>query len=180
MARRPKNSPVEPNPPATGEGVAPINNTKTTTSVTKEKRPMANSIIELDVNLEDFADYEILPDGPFPGECVLAEVRTSDKGNSYFYTNWKIAASDYPLDYDPANAPEGMTLNYSRLQVPTAEDRRSITAVKHAMAAMGISLKTNSIDCSSWVGKKAKLLVGHENYNGEDRNRIVGLESLNA
>lgn len=139
-----------------------------------------NTIITLDMNLEDYADFEPLPKGPYVGECILAEVRVSANGNSYFYTNWKITPDQFPVDYDIANAPEGLQLNYSRVQVPTPDDRRSITQVKHFMAALGTKLKTKVIDPSSWVGKKAKLILGQEMYNGENRNSITGVESLEA
>lgn len=182
--KKSKNSEPGTTSAALGESGAPINPATTVVTKTKEPTKMANqnqnSILELAVNLEDFEDFEILPDGNYEAECVLAEVRTSDKGNNYYYTNWKIEPSNYPMDYDVANAPDGMTLNYSRIQVPTAEDRRSITNVKKLMSSLGISLKTSVIDPSLWVGKKASINVGHEEYNGENRNRIVGIESTDA
>lgn len=138
------------------------------------------SIVDLDMNLDAIDDYEILPKSTYPAECVLAEIRTSDRGNEYYYTNWKIDVSDYPPDYDPENAPEGTTLNYSRVQVPNTGDRRSITNVKKLMRAMGLSLATKKIDCSEWVGQKANLVVGTQKFNGELRNTIVSIESLDA
>lgn len=138
------------------------------------------SIIELDQNLDAFEDYEILPKSSYPGTCTTAEVRTSDAGNEYFYTNWTIDPSDYPADYDVENAPEGTVLNYSRVQVPTAGDRRSITNVKKMMRAIGLELKTKTIDPSLWVGQKANLVVGVQKYNGETRNAILSIESLDA
>jgi hypothetical protein len=165
-----------------GEGLDPVVPDQSTT-VVKDKPKMAdtqNSIIELDSNLADFDDYVPLPDGPYGAACILAEVRTSDKGNQYFYTNWRIPVSAYPADYEVANAPEGTVVNYSRVQVPSADDRRSITNVKKLMSAMGLSLKTSRIDCSEWVGKTANLVIGHEEYNGEVRNRVIGVENENA
>lgn len=144
---------------------------------------MANdqvTIIDLDMNLEDMEDFEILPDGQYPAECTQAEVRTSAKGNQFFYTMWKIDPAAYPIDYDKANNPNGTILNYSLVQVPTPGDRRSITNVKKFMAAMGLSLKTSSIDCSQWVGKTAMVTVGNEDYQGEDRNRITRIENEDA
>jgi hypothetical protein len=139
-----------------------------------------DSIIELDMNLADVQDFEILPDSKYPGVCTAAELRTSDKGNQYYYTNWKIEPENYPADYDVENNPEGTTLNYSRIQAPTSGSRREISAVKKHYAAMGLSLKTSKIDPSEWVGQKALLVVGHETYNGEARNSIVAVESLDA
>jgi len=176
--------PAKPKSASKGKGTAPKDSPATTvvTKPTKGNATMSDqvTIIDLDMNLEDFEDYEILPDGPLPGECTIAEVRTSDNGNQYFYTMWRIDPSDYPLDYDRENAPNGTIMNYSRVQVPTPGDRRSITSVKKFMAAMGLSLKTNSIDCSQWVGKRAMLNIGHQVYNGENRNQIVSVENEDA
>lgn len=137
-------------------------------------------ITELDQNLDAFDDYETLPKSSYPAECVLAEKRISEKGNEYYYTNWTISPEDYPADYDKENAPEGTTLNYSRVQVPQNNDRRSITQVKKLYRAMGLSLKTKEIDPETWVGQKAKLVVGVGKFNGEQRNEIISIESLEA
>lgn len=139
-----------------------------------------DSIVELDQNLDAFEDYEVLPKASYVGECVLAEKRVSESGNEYYYQNWKIDPSEYPADYDVENAPEGTTLNYSRVQVPKSNDRRSITSVKKFYRALGLSLKTKDIDPALWVGQKAKLIVDHETYNGEKRARIIGIESVEA
>jgi hypothetical protein len=182
MARKPKASKdSEPVSPATvEEGDAPNPVTTTVVATTRKPAMAENTIIDLDMNLEDYEDYEILPDGPLPGECTVAEVRTSDKGNSYFYTMWKIDPKDFPIDYDKSNNPNGAILNYSRVQVPTPGDRRSITALKKFMSAMGLDLKTNTIDCSQWVGRTAMINIGHENYNGEERNSIKSIENEDA
>lgn len=138
------------------------------------------SIVELDQNLDSYADFELLPKASYLATCSLAEKRVSDSGNEYYYTNWVIAPEDYPDDYDKENAPEGTTLNYSRVQVPKSTDRRSITNVKKLMRAIGIELKTKVIDPEQWVGKQAKLVVGIDTYNGERRNQIIRIESVDA
>lgn len=138
------------------------------------------SIIELDQNLDAYDDFELLPKGAYPMECVLAEKRVSDSGNEYYYTNWVISPDDYPDDYDKDNAPEGTTLNYSRVQAPKPNDRRSITNVKKLMRAMGLDLKTKVIDPEAWIGKRAKGIVGVQTFNGERRNGLERIESLEA
>jgi hypothetical protein len=181
MPRAKKNS-----APATEDVVVVVSavdgsSTNQTTSFAKGNKSMSEgTIIELDMNLEDFEDFTSLPKGEYPGECTAAEVRTSDKGNQYFYTMWKIDPSDYPADYDVANNPEGTVLNFSRVQVPTASNRRAVTAVKKLYAALGLKTKTNVIDPATWVGTKAKLVVGTEKYNGEDRNSITAIENIDA
>lgn len=139
-----------------------------------------DDFVTLDQNLDAIEDYEILPKSSYPGECVLAEKRVSDAGNEFYYTMWRIDPTDYPPDYDVENAPEGTQLNYSRVQVPGARDRRSITNVKKLMKAMGLPLNVSRIDHDSWVGQKAMLVVGHQVFNGERRASIMSIESLDA
>lgn len=137
-------------------------------------------IISLDVNIDSVEDFEILPKSGYPAECVVAEIRTSDGGNDYLYTNWRIDPSDYPADYDRENAPEGTVLNYSRVQVPQANDRRSITALKKLLRAMGLPTAVKTVDPATFVGQKAKIVVVTQVYQGEKRNSIQAVESLDA
>jgi hypothetical protein len=101
-----------------------------------------DSILELDMNLEDYADYEPLPPGNYPAEIRSAEMRISDKGNEYYYVGLVIHPDDFPADYDVANAPEGANLVHARLQKPTADNRRSITAIKNWYKALNLKTKT--------------------------------------
>lgn len=179
MAPRKKNSVTEPVTASAVDGPS-TNQTETFAKGNKSMSEQNGTIIDLDMNLADFEDFEPLPKGEYPGECTVAEVRTSDKGNQYFYTMWKIDPSDYPADYDVANNPDGTILNYSRLSVPSAANRRAVTAVKKFYAALGLPTKISSIDCSTWVGQKAKLVVGAEPYNGEVRNSVSAIENLEA
>lgn len=161
---------------------------KTTTKPVEEPTPkptkernMASeniNIIELDQNLEDFEDFEPLPARDYVAELRKAETRISEKGNEYFYVTFNIHPEDFPADYDVANAPEGLNLIYSRLMAVNPQDRRSVTAMKKFYKALGMSLKTPTIDCSTWEGKKAKLIVGREEYNGELRNAIKSIEAI--
>lgn len=179
MAPRKKNTVTEPVAASELDGSS-SNQTKTFAKGNTNMSEQNGTIIDLDMNLADFEDFEPLPKGEYPAECTVAEVRTSDKGNQYFYTMWKIDPSDYPADYDVANNAEGTVLNYSRLSVPSANNRRAVTAVKKFYAALGLPTKISQIDCSTWVGQKAKIVVGAELYNGENRNSISAIENLEA
>jgi signal recognition particle subunit SEC65 len=155
----------------------------TTKSVTKEteskETKMSNeNILELDMSLESFEDFEPLPASEYPAEVRSAEKRISDKGNEYYYVVFNIHPDDFPADYAVENAPEGMNLVFARLQVPTAANRRSITAIKNWYRALGLSLSTNVINPGEWEGKRAKLVVDKSEYNGETRNGIKSVEAL--
>lgn len=151
------------------------------TTETKEKvRSMSanENILDLDMNLEEFEDFEPLPAGEYPAEVRSAEARISDKGNEYYYMVFNIHPDDFPADYAIENAPEGMNLVYARVQKPDPKNRRSITQVKNLYRALGLSLKTSTINPGDWEGKKAKLVLGKSEFNGEMRNEIKGLEAL--
>lgn len=141
---------------------------------------MANEegILELDFNLADAEDFENLPAGEYPASVKAADLRTSDKGNEYYYTVITIDPKDYPADYDVANNPEGTNLIYARLMKPTSDNRRSITSMKKWYKAIGLDANTTSIDPSTWVGLRLKVLLGISQYNGEDRNEIKAIEAL--
>lgn len=144
----------------------------------KSKMVDKNTILELDMNLEDYEDFEPLPKGEYPGTVTTAEARVSDKGNEYYYLVFQIHPDDYPVDYAVENAPEGLNLTFARVQKPTAANRRSITGVKNLLRALGESLKTNTINPGAWEGKKAKLVVGLQEWQGELRNQIDRVEAL--
>lgn len=146
----------------------------------KEVKQMSNNsnILELDMDLDSFEDFEALPNGEYPAEVRSAEQRMSDKGNEYYYIVFNIHPDDFPADYAVENAPEGMNLVYARLQKPDPKNRRSITAVKNFYRALGLDLKTSVINPGEWEGKRAKLVVTRDEYQGEIRNGIKSVEKL--
>lgn len=156
---------------------------KQTTTTAVEKKETAkmsdnDTILELDMNLADYDDFEPLPNGAYPAQILEAEMRTSDKGNDYYYVIFLIHPDDYPADYAVENNPEGTRLVHARVQKPDPKNRRSITAVKNFMRAIGLDLKTSTIDPSTWVTKKAKLVIKRDEFNGSPTNSIVSIESL--
>lgn len=151
-----------------------------TPHATKKEHSMTekNGILELDMNLEDYDDFEPLPNGEYPATVTLAEMRTSDKGNDYYYLTFQVHPDDFPVDYAVENAPEGLNLVYARVQKPDPRNRRSITGVKNLLRALGMPLKSSVVNPGEWEGKKAKLLLGKQEWNGEIINNIKGVEAL--
>lgn len=148
-------------------------------SVPKTKSSSGDSsIVELDMNLDEYEDFEPLPAGGYPFTVTKAEMRTSDKGNDFYYTTLQIHPDDYPPDYDPSNAPDGLNLVHARMQKPDPKNRRSITAVRNFMGAIGLSTKTPRINPAEWEGKKGKVVIKIGKYNGEPINEIVAIEGL--
>jgi len=145
----------------------------------KEVKSSANngSIVELDMNLDDYEDFQPLPGGAYPFTVTKSEMRTSDKGNDYYYVGLTIHPDDFPPDYDVANAPEGLNLVYARMQKPDPKNRRSITAVKNWLRAIGMSLKTPRVDPAEWEGKIGKVILKVGKFNNDPINEIVGVEA---
>lgn len=139
-----------------------------------------HNILELDMNLEDFEDFEPLPPGNYPAEVRSAEMRISEKGNEYYYCTIIINPNDFPADYDVANAPDGLILVYARMQKPDANNRRSITQIKNWYRALGLKMKTNIIDPETWVGHKLMVNLGLSEFQGEVRNDIRSVEKLDG
>lgn len=171
MTKKPK--------PATAPVVEEVQEPLTKSAAKKERNMTEkNTILELDMNLEEYEDFEPLPDGQYPATVTLSEMRTSDKGNDYYYITFQVHPDDFPADYAVENAPEGLRLVYARVQKPDPRNRRSITGVKNLMRALGMSLKSSVINPGEWEGKKAKLVVGKQEWNGEIVNTIKGVEAL--
>ena len=144
----------------------------------KSKMVDKNQIIDLDMNLDEYEDFEPLPSSAYPGTCIQSEMRTSDKGNDFYYLVFQIDPADYPVDYAPENAPEGMRLTWARTQKPTAANRRSVTGVKRLLKALGMPMNVARINPGEWEGKKAKLIVGQGEWLGDPNNQIERLEAL--
>lgn len=144
----------------------------------KTKSSSDGSIVELDMNLDEYDDYEPLPPGGYPFTVTLAETRTSEKGNDFYYCTLQIHPDDYPADYDVANAPEGANITYARMQKPDPKNRRSITAVKNWFKALGMSTKTSKINPAEWEGKQGKVILKYGKFNNQPTNEIVAIEAL--
>lgn len=155
-----------------------VEEVETTQTKVKDRNMSDINIMELETNLEDFEDFEPLPASGYEAEIRKAELKIADSGTEYYRVTYNIHPDAFPADYDRENAPEGMNLIYGRLFAVNPNDRRSVTAMKKFYKAHGMSLKTPRIDPATWEGKKCKLIVGIEEYNGERRNAIKGIEAL--
>lgn len=137
-----------------------------------------STILELDHNLADYEDFQPLPKGEYPATVTLAEMRTSDKGNDYYYVTFQVHPDDFPADYAVENAPEGLNLTWARTQKPDPRNRRSITGVKNLMRALSMPLSTSVINPGEWEGKKAKLVLGTQEWQGDFVNTIIRVEAI--
>lgn len=134
------------------------------------------SIIELGMNLEEMAEYEALPDGPYIANIRDVEVKYSEKvPNGYYYIQLQVPVEEFPADYDAANAPEGLNIIYARMAVPTPENRRSVAPFKNFLKAIGISTSSDKFDPEEWIGKELQVLLKKTEYNGSPVNNVEAI-----
>ena len=134
------------------------------------------SIIELGMNLEEMQEYEALPDGPYIAEIRDVEVKYSEKvPTGYYYIQMQIPVEEFPADYDVANAPEGLTIVYARMAVPTANNRRSVAPFKNFLKAIGVDTSGSKFDPSDWIGKNMQVLLKKTEYNGSPVNNVEAI-----
>lgn len=137
------------------------------------------SIIELSQDLNEMQEYEPLPAGPYIAQVRDVEIRHSEKlPNGFFYVQLLIPVENFPADYDAANAPEGLTVIYARVQVPTPENRRSVRPFKNFIRALGLEDSGNKIDTSEWVNKELQVLLSTSEYQGAPVNNVESVSPV--
>lgn len=136
-------------------------------------------MIKLALNIEEMEEYSPLPNGPYRSELRDIEVKHSEKlPNGYFYCQFRIDPSDFPADYDAANAPDGLNVVYARVQVPDPNNRRTVAPFKGFLKALGIEVSGATFDPSSWVGSEVQLLLSVNEYNGQMVNNVDAVFAL--
>lgn len=122
---------------------------------------------------EDIASAEkppLLPIGEYIAEIRGAEVKESNTtGNKYVSVQFVVNPENYPVDFDPANAPDGKTFTYNRLSAE--DDMRARWNMRKFCSAIGAQM-AKEIDVSQWVGLTAKISIRHTPYEGEDREEV--------
>lgn len=122
---------------------------------------------------EDIADAEApppLPDGEYPAEIRNATTAVSKtSGNTMVPVTIHISPDDYPSDYPVEFNPDGVTLTSYRLIYD--DTVRGRFRMKKFCEAIGATTGKH-INPSDWIGKKVLVTVGHEEYEGEQRNNI--------
>ena len=138
------------------------------------------SIITLATNLADMEEYEALPDGPYKAEVRDVEVRFNEKNpNGYIYLAMLVHPENFPADYDPANAPEGVTVVYSSVRVPDPANRRTVKPFKNLVKAVtGKEATGTEFDPEDWKGKEITALLKRGEYNGGPVNNVEAVMAL--
>lgn len=121
---------------------------------------------------EDIADAKApppLPDGVYVAEIRNATTKVSAAGNTMVPVTVNISPDDFPADYPVEFNPDGVTLtSYRLIYEDSARGRHRMRKFcENIGATMG-----KHINPFDWIGKKVLVTVGHEEYEGEQRNNI--------
>lgn len=136
-------------------------------------------IIELEASLADAEKPEELKPGRYTGEIVDVQVKTSQAGNRYFATQFKIPPDEIAADQKDAFE-DGCNLYWNRQIVPKKGDRRAMWNLKKFYEALGLEL-SDQINPNDWMGQRAKLvIVMGKNQDKEDRAEIKSIEPAEA
>jgi len=136
-------------------------------------------LIKLNTAIEEMEEYEPLPAGLYTAELRDLEVRHSEKQpNGFFYAQLRIDPQDYPADYDAANAPEGVTVVYARVQMPDANNRRTVKPFKNFLKAMGVTTAGDTFDPQDWIGRSLQVLLSVNDYQGSPVNNVEAVQAI--
>ena len=136
-------------------------------------------VIQLAGNIEDMVEYSPLPAGPYRAEVPDIEIRHSEKvPQGYIYIQFRVDPSDFPADYDAANAPEGLNVVYSRVALPDMNNRRTVAPYKALLKALGVEVKGSTFDPKDWIGKEAQLLLSTSVYQNAPVNNVEAVTPL--
>lgn len=147
----------------------PTPSIQSTTQASTKDRHVTDTILQFSEDIASAEKPPLLPANEYDAEIRGAEVKESAKGNKYVAVTLVISPDNYPVDFDPANAPDGKTLSYNRLSAE--DDMRSRYNMRKFCTAIGATM-SKEIDLSDWIGLTAKVSVKHTEFEGESREEI--------
>lgn len=127
---------------------------------------------------EDIASAEA--PNPLPARDYIGEVRSVKKaisktsGKTYFDIGLYIDPAQYPVDYTDGN-PDGTVLHYRRLLYEDTPQGRY--NMRRMCETLNVPMSTR-INLAEWIGKKAKVTVTHETYEGLPRHQADRLSRI--
>jgi len=135
-------------------------------------------LIKLAMNLEDMEEFQPLPAGPYRAEVREVTTKiTEGVPNGFFVIKLRVDPNDFPVDYDPENAPEGVALTYANVKLPDG-DRRKVKPFKNLLKALGVDASGTSFDPSDWIGKEVQVFVSVNTFQGNLVNNVESIAPL--
>jgi len=135
-----------------------------------------DTIIDFSEDISEATPPPPIPKNDYEGEVRAASVAVSkNKGTRYADVTFHIRPEAFPADFDASFYPDGATLHYRRVSLEdTPQSRYSVRMFCEAVGAP----MSRRIDLNEWVGRTARITIGHETYEGRDRAVIVSVAPM--
>jgi hypothetical protein len=132
---------------------------------------------EYSTSIEEATAPEPLPEREYIGEIVEARKGVSNfSGNPQLVCIIVVPVENFPVDYSPENAPDGMRLVWYSPDVD--DSRKGRWNMRVICQKLGAPM-TNHFRTDDFVGKRVRVELGHR--TGQDEvtyNTIKGMPSL--
>lgn len=128
---------------------------------------------------QDISEAE--PPPALPAQDYEAEIRavapkvSQNSGNTYAEVMFYIDPSQYPVDFDVENAPDGKTIPYRRVLL--TDNQQARYRIRKFCEAIGAAMGRD-IDLNDWIGLRASVTIQHESVEGVDRENIVKVSAI--
>lgn len=130
------------------------------------------SVVEFTTDVSEAQAPKPLPERKYIGVIEKAEAKYSSKGNKMGALTFRISPDQYPPDFTDGN-PDGTVLTYFRMML---EDT---AAAKWQVRKICEKLRvpvSRTLDMNAFIGKSALLTIKNQEYQGELRSSIDGIE----
>jgi hypothetical protein len=137
-------------------------------------------IIELEDNLADVEKPREVPPGKYVAEVQDVQEAMSQKGNTYYAIQFRVAPEELPADVADEYE-DGAVFFWNRLLKPKSRsDRRALFNLRKFIEALGLDANTTTIDPNEWMGRSVRLHTAMGKFQGEDRAEIRAIEAAEA
>lgn len=147
----------------------------TTTNTSNQMTEASENILSYGEDISNAEAPPPLPDGEYEAEIRNATTKVSSTGNTMVPVTVSISPDHYPADYPVEFAPDGVTLtSYRLIYEDSARGRYRMRKFCDSIGAV----TGKHINPTDWIGSKVLVTVGHEEYEGEQRNNIQKFSPL--
>lgn len=134
-----------------------------------------DSIVEFSEEISSTERPNPLPPSEYIGEIREAIRKTSNtSGKQYAGINFYVDPQQYPADYPDGN-PDGTILSYNRLSL--VDSKMARFRIKEFFEKLGLPAPGRSLDLNTLIGVRARIRVGHRQYEGHPQAEIQSVSS---
>ena len=133
------------------------------------------SVIEFSTDLNEQEAPVPLPEGDYEAEIRSVEIKESQRKTKYAEVTFLISPDQYPADFSEDGNPDGEILKYRRVSLE--DNPRSRFNTRKFIEAIGAPLGKR-IDLNQWIGCRANVTIGHDEYEGEMRANVTRVSAF--